>query len=189
MPGVVTIALPGGHTDLNALVNLLDSEVPQTRRTTQFGNRFDFILRQQVVTRGGFVLTLAPRGTVFVRGGDGGRAGLAAAPQYAWGRNLVIANFSWTGGIAVSAANPRSDYLSAFDDYRTLQSRGTALFAGIQHELTAGQNTIGIEQGLVLPFRNGQVELATEQLNLNTNPAVQVQARVIVNWGKWLGRR
>jgi hypothetical protein len=49
--------------------------------------------------------------------------------------------------------------------------------------------TAGTEGGLVIPFRSGQVELSTQQLNLNTNPEVQFQARAIVNWGKVLARR
>jgi hypothetical protein len=67
--------------------------------------------------------------------------------------------------------------------------RGYNIFAGLQHEITAGNQTIGIEQGMTIPFRNGQVELATEQLTLNLDPAVQFQARVIVNWGKLLSGR
>jgi len=39
----------------------------------------------------------------------------------------------------------------------------------------------------VIPFPNGQVELETAQLDLNTGPEWQFQARVIVNWGKILG--
>ena len=74
VPAVLSLALPKGHTDVNALVNLLDSEAPQSHRTTHFGNRFDFVVRQQVATHGGFELTLAPRGTVFAA------AGTEAAP-------------------------------------------------------------------------------------------------------------
>jgi hypothetical protein len=132
VPAVVSLALPHGRTDLNMLVNLLDSEAPQSHRSTHFGNRFDFVVRQQVASRGGFTMSLAPRGTVFDRGGDGGRAGLTAAPQYSWGNNLAILNLTWTGAIGVSTANPRSDYLTSFDYYRTLQKRGTALFLGLQ---------------------------------------------------------
>ena len=77
----------------------------------------------------------------------------------------------------------------SFDYTRSIGERGYNIFAGLQHELTAGEQTIGIEEGMTIPFRNGQVELATEQLTLNTDPAVQFQARVIVNWGKLLSRR
>jgi hypothetical protein len=181
-PGVLTLGLTK-YTDANVLVNLLDSEAPGDHRVTNFGNRFDFIVRQQVAKKGIFELTVAPRGTVFVRGGDGGRAGLTAAPLFAWGANQIAVNATWTGGVNVSAANPRSDEVAAFDWYRTVQPRGTAFFAGFQQETTAGTTTASIEQGLILPFRNGQVELATEQINLNMSPQVQVQARVIVNWG------
>jgi hypothetical protein len=40
------------------------------------------------------------------------------------------------------------------------------------------------EEGLVLPFRNGQIEIETAQLNLNVKPEWQFQTRAIVNWGK-----
>lgn len=190
IPAILSVALPKGHTDLNALVNLLDSEAPASRRNTHFGNRFDFVVRQQMITRGGFEFSLAPRGAVFVRGGGGGRAGLTAAPQYSWGRNLAILNITWTGAIgADNSANPRSDYLTSFDYYRTLEPRGTALFLGFQQEYSAGSGTAGIEEGLVIPFRNGQVELSTQQLNLNSSPQAQFQARVIVNWGRILGQK
>jgi hypothetical protein len=175
--------------DASVLANLLDSEAPHAARATHFGNRIDFVIRQQALSKENFVLTVAPIGTVFVRAGDGGRAGATIAPQYTWGNNQAVANFIWTGAIGVSAANPRSDYVTQFDYARTFQQRGTSWFVGFQQDDSAGSETMGIEEGLVLPFRNGQVELATQQLNLNTDPAVQVQARVIVNWGKLLGRR
>ena len=189
IPAILSIALPKGHTDINTLVNLLDSEAPQSRRATHFGNRFDFVVRQQVFARGNFEFSLAPRGAVFVRGGDGGRAGMTAAPQYSWGKNLAILNLTWTGAVEVSAANPRSDYLTSFDYYRTLEPRGTALFLGFQQEYSAGSGTSALEEGLVIPFRNGQVELSTQQLNLNSGPQAQFQARVIVNWGRLAGRK
>jgi len=189
IPAILTFALPKGHTDINALVNLLDSEAPQSRRATHFGNGFDFVVRQQVAAAGGLTLTVAPRGTVFIRNGEGGRAGLTVAPQYSCDNNLAILNLTWTAAVGVSAANPRSDYLTSFDYYRTLERRGTALFLGFQQEEAAGSDTAGIEEGLVIPFRNGQVELSTQQLNLNASPQAQFQARVIVNWGKVFARR
>lgn len=189
VPAVITIASPRGHVDISVLTNLLDSESASGDRTTKFGNRVDFIVRQMMVEKGGFELTVAPRGTAFLRDADGGRVGAAIAPQYGWGRNLAVVNLSWTAGVDVSAANPRSDYVGTFDYYRTLDGRGTAFFLGAQHEVTAGQQTAGVEEGFVIPFRNGQVELATEQLDLNTGPEMQFQARVIVNWGKLLSRR
>ena len=189
IPAIATWALPSGHTDLSVLVNLLDSESSQRDRLTQFGNRFDFVVRQQILTRGGFELTLAPRGAIYVRGTDGGRLGAVLAPQYSWGNNLAILNLTWTAGISISPANPRSDYLTSFDYYRTLQKRGTALFLGFQQELAAGVESANLEEGLVIPFRDGQVELEAGQLNLNTGFAAQFQARIIVNWGKLLKRQ
>jgi hypothetical protein len=171
------------------LVNLLDSEFPGKDRTTQFGSRFDFVARQQVFAKGDFTLVLAPRGTVFTRVADAGRAGATAAPQYAKGNNLAAANFTWTAGIGTSSANPRSDYVGSFDYFRTLESRGTTLFLGFQHEVTAGQQTAGIEEGLILPFRNGQVELEAAQLDLNVDPEWEFQTRVIVNWGELFARK
>jgi hypothetical protein len=189
LPAVVTVALPRGTTDISVLANLLDSESANNNRVTHFGNRLDFVVRQKVFEKGGFEFILAPRGTAFIRGTDGGRAGATAAPQYGWGKNLAIANFTWTAAVGVSAANPRSDYVGTFDYFRTLNGRGMAFFLGVQHELAAGQQTAGIEEGLILPFRNGQVELATQQLDLNTSAEAQFQARVIVNWGKLFARR
>lgn len=183
-PLVVSFAPFSTATDFNVLVNAIDSEAPGNRRATHFGNRFDFVIRQQAFTKGGFVLTLAPRGTVLIRGIDGGRAGGVVAPQYSWGRNLAAANLTWTAGIGVSSANPRSDYVGSVDYYRTLDTRGYQIFLGVNHEVAAGEQTAGIEEGLVIPFRNGQVELSTQQLDLNTQPEWQFQARVIVNWGK-----
>jgi hypothetical protein len=189
IPAVITIAPFASKTDFSVLVNMLDSESAATDRTTHFGNRFDFVARQQVAAKGNFTLVMAPRGTVFVRGTDGGRAGATAAPQYSWGNNLAAANFTWTGGIGVSAGNPRSDYVGSFDYFRTLDKKGTELFFGFQHEVTAGQQTAGTEEGLVIPFRNGQVELETAQLDLNVKPEWQFQARVIVNWGAVFSRK
>ena len=189
VPAVVTVAPFNSKTDFSVLVNMMDSESPANDRVTHFGNRFDFVARQQVAAKGNFTLVLAPRGTVFVRGVDGGRAGGTAAPQYSLGNNLAAANFTWTGAVGVSAANPRSDYVGAFDYYRTLDKKGTALFLGFQHEVTAGQQSAGTEEGVVLPFRNGQVELETAQLDLNVKPEWQFQARVIVNWGAVFSRK
>jgi len=188
IPSVVSVAPFKSNTDISVLVNLLDSESSGGDRTTQFGNRFDFVIRQQVLQKGGFLLTLAPRGAVFTRGGEG-RAGATAGPQFSKGNNLIAANFTWTGGIRTSSANPRSDYQGYADYFRTLDKRGTAFFLGLAHELTGGQETIGTEEGLIIPFRNGQVELETAQLDLNTNPEWQFQSRVIVNWGKILSRK
>jgi hypothetical protein len=189
LPAVVTVAPFKTPTDFSVLVNLMDAESPGSDRVTHFGNRFDFVVRQQVAAKGGFTLVMAPRGTVFTRGVDGGRAGGTAAPQYSWGRNVAAANFTWTGGIGASAANPRSDYVGAFDYFRTLNKRGTAFFLGWQHEVTAGQQTAGTEEGLVIPFRNGQVELESAQLDLNVSPEWQFQARVIMNWGAIFARK
>jgi hypothetical protein len=189
IPTVVSIAPFKTDTDFSVLVNLLDSESASNDRTTQFGNRFDFVVRQQVFQKGGFLLSLAPRGAVFARNGGVGRAGATAAPQYSKGNNLIAANFTWTGAVGTSAANPKSDYQGFADYFRTLDKRGTALFLGFAHELTAGQQTAGTEEGLIIPFRNGQVELETAQLNLNVQPEWQFQTRVIVNWGKILSRK
>ncbi|MGD0737921.1 MAG: hypothetical protein ABR976_22540 [Terracidiphilus sp.] len=189
VPAVVTVAPFASKTDFSLLVNMLDSESPGGDRATHFGNRFDFVARQQVAAKGNFTFVLAPRGAVFVRGTDGGRAGATGAPQYSWGNNLAAANFTWTGGIGVSAGNARSDYVGSFDYFRTLDKKGTALFLGFQHEVTAGQQTAGTEEGLVIPFRNGQVELETAQLDLNVKPEWQFQARVIVNWGAVFSRK
>jgi hypothetical protein len=79
--------------------------------------------------------------------------------------------------------------VGTFDYFRTLTGKGMAFFVGTQHEVTAGQQTITLEEGLIIPFRNGQVELANQQLTLNNGPEEQVQARVIVNWGKVLRRK
>ena len=189
IPTILSIALPTGHTDANVLVNLVDSEAPQSDRNTQFGNRFDFVVRQQVLSKGNLALTLAPRGTIFVRGADGGRAGMVAAGQDSWGKDQVVLNLIWTGAIGVTAANPRSDFLTQFDYNRTLHQRGTVLFLGFQQDDFGGAESVSTEVGIVIPFRNGQVELATQQLNLNTSPQAQFQANVIVNWGKLLGRK
>jgi hypothetical protein len=189
IPTVISVAPFNSNTDFSVLVNLLDSEYAGSKRTTQFGNRFDFVLRQQVFQKGGFLLTLAPRGAIFTRGSGGGRAGATAAPQYSNGKNLIAANFTWTGAIGTSAANPKSDYQGFADYFRTLDEKGTTFFLGFAHEITAGQQTAGTEEGLVIPFRNGQVELETAQLDLNVKPEWQFQARVIVNWGKVLSRK
>jgi hypothetical protein len=189
MPAVLTVAPLKTHTDFNVLVNGIDSELVGGRRITQFGNRFDFVIRQQVLQKGGFLLTVAPRGTAFSRGIQGGRAGGTVAPQWGRGNNLIAANFTWTAGVGVSAGNPRNDYVGGADFFRTLDHRGTTLFLGLQHEATAGQHTIGSEAGLILPFRNGQVELASQQLDLSNSVAWQFQARVIVNWQNVLRKR
>lgn len=189
IPAVVSYAPFSPRTDFSVLANLLDSEAPNHVRSTHFGNQFDFVLRQQILQKGGFELTLAPRGAAFVRAVDGGRVGATAAPQIAWGRNLAVVNLTFTAAVGVSAANPRTDYQGVFDYFRTLDNRGTAFFVGFQHEVSAGQQTASTEEGLVIPFRNGQVELETAQIDLNSGFEEQFQARVIVNWGKGFKRR
>jgi hypothetical protein len=189
IPGVVSYAPFSPHTDFSVLVNLLDSEASNHDRVTHFGNEFEFVVRQQVFSKGGFELTLAPRGAALLRDGDGGRAGATAAPQFAWGRNLAIVNVTWTAGIGVSAANPRTDYLTDFDYFRTLDTRGTAFFLGFQQEAAAGQQTASTEEGLIIPFRNGQIELENAQIGLNSGINEQFQARVIVNWGRIFRRQ
>jgi hypothetical protein len=79
--------------------------------------------------------------------------------------------------------------VGAFDYFRTLDKRGTAFFLGWQHAVTAGQQTAGTEDGLVIPFRNGQVVLESAQPDLNVSPEWQYQARVIVNWGDVFKRK
>jgi hypothetical protein len=41
----------------------------------------------------------------------------------------------------------------------------------------------------LIPIRNGQLELESARLDLNTNPEYQFQSRVIVNCGKVLGKK
>lgn len=182
---VITAAPFRSHTDFSALFNLLDSEKTAGDRTTQFGNRMDFVIRQQVFAKGSFAFTAAPRGTVFLRGVGGGRIGATAAGQYSRGKYLGALNLTFTRAVANSSPDTLNDYLTSFDLYRTVGERGAAWFAGFQQEAsTDNPQTIGIEQGCVIPFRNGQVELAVEELTLNSSPAVQWQARAIVNWGR-----
>ena len=94
LPTVTTIAPFNAKLDFSVLVNLLDSESPGSDRATNFGNRFDFLARQQVLQKGDFLLTLAPRGAIYTRGVNGGRAGATAAPQFSKGENLIAANFT-----------------------------------------------------------------------------------------------
>ncbi len=110
--------------------------------------------------------------------------------QYTNGNNLVVANATATRALANNTRCGRNDWQGSFDYYRMLSSQGFAIFAGIQHEASTGNgNAIGIEQGLVFPFQNGQVELAAESCNLNSKPVLQLQARVIVNWKRILGKK
>lgn len=181
---VITAAPFRSHTDFSALFNLLDSAKTAGDRTTQFGNRVDFVIRQQVFAKGGFEFTAAPRSTAFLRGTDGGRIGATAAAQYSCGKYLGALNLTFTRALANPSSNTLNDYLTAFDLYRTVGEQGAAWFAGFQQEAsTNNPQPIGIEQGCLIPFRNGQVELAVEELTLNSSPAVQWQARAIVNWG------
>jgi hypothetical protein len=188
-PAVVTIAPAFLHGDASVLANALDSQAPGGHRTTHFGDRLDFAIRWKLVDHEGFVLTAAPWGTAFIRDVQGGRAGGYALPQFTWGKNQILFEFGETVAIGVSAGNPRSDYQGEFDYTRAIGSRGYAVFAGMQHDLSAGVNSVGTEIGGVIPFRNGQIELACEQLSLNSDPAAQYQARVVVNWGELLRRR
>jgi len=61
LPTVLSIAPFKSNTDFSVLVNLLDSESTGGDRTTRFGNRLDFVIRQQVMQKGSFLLSLAPR--------------------------------------------------------------------------------------------------------------------------------
>jgi hypothetical protein len=185
----MTIAPFSTHTDFSVLVNMLDSEVENGRRTTHFGNRFDFVIRQQLLQRGGFVLTFAPRGVVLARDLEGGRAGGTLGFAYKSGNNLAVINQTYTSAIGSSLTNPKNSYQNSFDYYRTLSDKGHAAFIGLQHEiLTGNPQAVNMEEGAVIPFHNGQIEVATQQLSLNIHPAWQFQARVIVNWGKLLRR-
>jgi hypothetical protein len=188
-PAVLTVAPKWLHGDVSVLGNVVDSEAAGRDRTTNFGNRLDFAIREKVLDHGGLSLTLVPWGTAWVRGVQGGRAGGVALPQYTLGSNQFVAEFSLTGAVGVSAGNPRTDYLEAFDYTRAMGSRGYSVFSGFQHEILGGEHTVGIEQGMIIPFRNGQIELAAQGLSLNADPQVAFQARAIVNWGAVLGRR
>lgn len=189
LPAVLSVAPFPTHTDFSVLVNILDSGTTSGKRTTHFGNRFDFVVRHQLLRRGGFVLTLAPRGVVFTRDLEGGRAGGTVGLAYGRGNNLGVINLTYTSAIGSSPANPKNNYQGSFDYYRTLNPKGYAAFIGLQHETSTGNpQLVSTEGGIVIPFRNGQAELATEQLSLNTHPTWQFQARVIVNWGRIIGR-
>lgn len=186
-PAVVTVAPKWLHGDASVLANVVDSEAPHSHRTTNFGNRLDFAIREKVLDHGGLSLTLVPWGAAYIRGIQGGRAGGVALPQFTSGSNSYVAEFSLTSAVGVSAGNPRTDYLEAFDYTRALGTRGYSVFSGLQHEILGGDHTIGIEQGMVIPFRNGQIELDAQGLSLNADPAFAFQARAIVNWGSLLG--
>lgn len=185
LPTVFTVAPFSSSTDFTVLVNALDSEKLDGRRTAHLGNRWDFVVRQQLFANGTFVVTIAPRGTVFTRYTDGGRVGVTVAGQWSKRDNLVVTNFTLTKAIGNSLSNPKYDYQESIDYYRTFSRRGLVAFTGFQHEASKGsRQVVSTEQGIVIPFRNGQIELAVEQLNLNVQPVMQFQTRVIVNWGK-----
>ncbi len=189
LPAVLSFAPFTTHTDFSVLVNMVDSQIVNGRRTTHFGNRFDFVVRQQLLQRGGLVLTLAPRGAVLTRDLEGGRVGGTFGVAYGKGNNLGVLNLTYTSAISSSPTNPKNYYQGAFNYYRTLNQKGYAAFVGFQHEISTGNpQPIGIEEGVVIPFRNGQAELCTQQLSLNVQSAWQFQARVIVNWGRLLRR-
>jgi hypothetical protein len=189
LPAALTVAPFSSSTDFSVLANLMDSQKVDGDRSTHFGNRFDFVIRQRLLQAGGVVVTAAPRGVVFARDLEGGRIGVSMAAQYSKGSNLAVVNLTYTGAIGGYPANPKNEYQGSMDYFRSLGEKGFAVFVGVQHGYSTGNpQSFGIEAGLVLPFRNGQVELASQQLNLNTNPAWQFQARVTVNWGKVLGR-
>lgn len=189
LPVAFSLTPFSSKTDFSVLVNLLDSQIVNGERTRHFGNRFDFVVRHRLLQREGLVVTVAPRGAVLIRDQEGGRLGVTLAAQYGWGKNLGVVNLTYTGAVDSSPTNPTNHYQASFDYYRTLSEKGLAVFAGFQHEFSTGNpQAIGTEGGLVLPFRNGQVELASQQLTLNTDLTWQFQARVTVNWGKLLGR-
>jgi hypothetical protein len=183
----ITFAPFATHTDFTILTNLLDGEPS----ATHFGDRLDFVMRQQILARDGWILTVAPRGTLSIRGDGTDRIGATGAIQYGKGANTEIVNVTVTHAIAGSDSS-RWDRLISFDYYRSLGSKGTSFFLGAQYESATtpiAVQSAGIEEGLVIPFHNGQVELATEQLNLNAHFALQVQVRVIVNWGSLIRKK
>ncbi len=189
LPAAFSVAPFSTNTDFSVLVNLLDSQIENGERTAHFGNRFDIVVRQRLLQRSGVIVTIAPRGVVFTRDLEGGRIGGSLAAQYGNGNNLGVINLTYTGAIGSSPTNPKNNYQGSFDYYRTLSEKGVAVFAGFQHDCSTGNPyAIGTEAGFVLPFRDGQVELASQQLSLNTHPAWQFQARVTVNWGNLLGK-
>ncbi len=189
LPAALSVAPLSTNTDFSVLVNLMDSQMFDGDRTTHCGNRFDFVVRQRLHQAGGIVVTVAPRGAVFTRDLEGGRIGGSIAAQYSRGRSLAVVNLTYTGAISSSSTNPKNDYQGSMDYFRAFGEKGFAIFAGLQHGYSTGNgNSIGTERGLVLPFRNGQVELASQQLNVSRDVGLQFQARVTVNWGKLLRR-
>ncbi len=182
IPAVLTVAPFASHADITVLVNLVESNIRAGKRANHFGNRFDFFLRREVFERNGFVLTLAPRGAFFDRDG-GGNMGVSVAAQYGKGRNVGVVNVGLAEAIGSSLVNPKTDYQTSFDYSRALSKSGFAVFLGFQYE-AANAQAVSVEQGIIIPFRNGQVELAVNQLNLNTVPALQLHARVVMNWAK-----
>jgi hypothetical protein len=180
LPAVLTWA-PFDRTDFSLLANLAESSAPSGKRTTHLGDRVDLVVRRKVFDSNGFLLSVAPRGTIDLRDDRGGRAGGTIAGQYAKGNGILVGNLTLTGGVVSSPVNPRLDYQASFDFFRALDHRGTAVFVGFQHEAsTANHPQWSTEEAVVLPFPDGQVELATQQVSLNLQLAWQVQARVVL---------
>jgi hypothetical protein len=187
LPFVFTAAPPKSRTDFTVLVNVLDSQLSSGGRTNHLGDRFDLIVRQQVVNKGGLILTVAPRGAFFVRNTEGGRVGATFAGQYGKGKNVGVINLTMTRAVRNTMSFSQNNYQGSFDYSRNIGSSGLAVFAGFLHEAQTGATgAVGIEQGIVLPFKNGQIEFAAEQLNLTGKVMFQFQARIIVNWNKAL---
>lgn len=185
LSSAITLAPFSTRTDITVLTNLLESEMPVGRRTTHSGSRVDIVMRNLILEQNGFALGVAPRASFLIRNESGGRVGATIAGQYNTGNNLYVANLTATAGVKNSASNPSRDYIGAFDYYRTISTAGAAFFVGCQYEKpTNALRTISIEQGLVIPLRDGQVEFAIEELNINLRTVLQFQVRVTLNFGK-----
>lgn len=183
-PVVLTFAPFGEENDLSIMANVLDIETDASGHTaTYFGDRAMVIFRQNILREESFSCTLAPAGTLFLRDTHGGALGGAVALRYVQGNNQFVGNIN--GMIPVAGTDADANYQVAVDYSRALSESGYVVFFGVQNIYIPGNaSTFGIEQGVVLPFRDGQLEFAAEQFSPVSDIAWQFQVRVVVNWGR-----
>ncbi len=178
---MITVA-PFTRTDVSISSNLLESTSSNGKRQSALGKRVDVIIRQSVPAGKSIAFTIAPR---FASADGASGIGGSLVAQYVKNQIVTVFNATAIQSPSESAYIPRLDEQLALNVSRMLGSRGASVFTGAYARNADDSETVGLEGGFVYPFRNGQLEFATEYLNTAGVTSWQYQMRVTKNWGKW----
>ena len=137
-------------------------------------NQVSVMGRLMLLNRNRFTITVAPMYSRITNVSNSSLLGGAVALSYEQNKNIYVFN-----ALALQSTSGRVDNnrLVSFNYFRTISNSGYALFAGLQRD--AALNISNVEQGVVIPFRHGQLEFEIEEQDVG-NPVFIGQVRFIV---------